>query len=60
METKKKAIKAYSLTMINTDSSIYLYHNSKKLENNGSLHSRLDFAPFCEQNPAWQEDFARV
>ena len=36
METKKQAIKAYSCTMIDTDSSIYLYPDSKKVENNGS------------------------
>ena len=36
METKKQAIKACSGTMIDTDSSIYLYHDSKKVENNGS------------------------
>jgi len=35
-ETKKQAIKAYSRLMIDTDFSIHLFHDSKKVENNGS------------------------
>ena len=35
-ETKKQAIKSYSHVMINTDFSIHLFHDSKKVENSGS------------------------
>jgi hypothetical protein len=35
-ETKKQAIKAYSRVMIDTDFSIHLFHDSKKVENSGS------------------------
>ena len=35
-EIKKQAIKAYSREMIDTDFSIHLFHNSKKVENRGS------------------------
>lgn len=35
-ETKKQAIKAYSRVMIDTDFSIHLFHDSKKVETSGS------------------------
>ena len=35
-ETNKQAIKAYSRVMIDTDVSMHLFHDSKKVENNGS------------------------
>ena len=35
-ETKKQAIKAYSRVIIDTDVSIHLFHDSKKVENSGS------------------------
>ena len=35
-ETKKKVIKAYSRVTINTDFSIHLFHDSKKVEDSGS------------------------
>ncbi len=35
-ETKKRAIKIYSRVMIDTDFSIHLFHDSNKVENNGS------------------------
>ena len=35
-ETKKQAIKSYSRVMIDTDFSIHLFHDSKKVENSGS------------------------
>lgn len=35
-ETKKQAIKAYSRVMIDTDFSIHLFHDSKKVANSGS------------------------
>ena len=35
-ETKKQAIKTYSRVMIDTDFSIHLFHDSKKIENSGS------------------------
>ena len=35
-ETKKQAIKSFSRVMIDTDFSIHLFHDSKKVENSGS------------------------
>ena len=35
-ETKKRAINIYSRVMIDTDFSIHLFHDSKKVENSGS------------------------
>ena len=35
-ETKKRAIDIYSRVMIDTDFSIHLFHDSKKVENSGS------------------------
>ncbi len=35
-EAKKQAIKVYSRVMIDTDFSIHLLHDSKKVENSGS------------------------
>jgi hypothetical protein len=35
-ETKKQDIKSYSRVMIDTDFSIHLFHDSKKVENSGS------------------------
>ena len=35
-ETKKQAIKSYCRVMIDTDFSIHLFHDSKKVENSGS------------------------
>ncbi len=35
-ETKKRAIKIYSRVMIDTDFSIHLFHDSKKVGNSGS------------------------
>ncbi len=35
-ETEKLAIKTFSSAMINTDFSIHLFHDTKKVENNGS------------------------
>jgi hypothetical protein len=35
-ETKKQAIQSYSRLTIDTDFSIHLFHDSKKVENNGS------------------------
>ena len=35
-ETKKQAIKSYRRVMIDTDFSIHLVHDSKKVENSGS------------------------
>lgn len=35
-EAKKQAIKFYSRVMIDTDFRIQLFHDSKKVENNGS------------------------
>ena len=35
-EAKKQTIKVYSRVMVDTDFSIYLFHDSKKIENNGS------------------------
>jgi hypothetical protein len=35
-ETKKQAIKSYSRVMIDTDFSVHLFHDSKKVENSGS------------------------
>jgi len=35
-ETKKQAIKIYSRVMIDTDFSIHLFHDSKKVESGGS------------------------
>jgi hypothetical protein len=35
-ETKKQAIKSYGRAMIDTDFSIHLVHDSKRVENNGS------------------------
>ena len=35
-ETKKQAIKSYSRVMIDTDFSIHLFHDSKKVESGGS------------------------
>ena len=35
-EAKKQAIKVYSRVMIDTDFSIHLFHDSKKIENSGS------------------------
>ncbi|MFC1857236.1 hypothetical protein ACFL9U_04320 [Thermodesulfobacteriota bacterium] len=44
-ETKKQALKAYSRVRIDTDFSIHLFHDSKKVENNGSpLGLRLALA----------------
>jgi len=34
--TEKNAVKAYCRLMIDTDFSIHLFHDSKKVENNGS------------------------
>jgi len=36
MKTLKQEIKAHRCTMIDTDSRIYLHHDSKNVENNGS------------------------
>ncbi len=35
-EAKNQAIKAYNRVMIETDFSIHLFHDSKKVENSGS------------------------
>ena len=35
-EAKKQAIKVYSRVMVDTDFSIHLFHDSKKVENSGS------------------------
>lgn len=35
-ETRKLAIKSYSRVMIDTDFSIHLFHDSKKVDNSGS------------------------
>jgi hypothetical protein len=35
-ETEKKAVKSYSRIMIDTDFSIHLFHDSRKVENSGS------------------------
>ncbi len=35
-ETKKPAIKSYSRVLIDTDFSIHLFHDSKKVDNSGS------------------------
>ncbi len=35
-EAKKQAIKSYSHVVMDTDFSIHLYHDSKKVENSGS------------------------
>lgn len=35
-KTKRRAIKSYSRVMIDSDFSIHLFHDSKKVENSGS------------------------
>ncbi len=35
-EAKKQAIKVYSRVMVDTDFSIHLFHDSKKIDNSGS------------------------